>query len=316
MSSRSLKINDKYLLDLCVDQIICSPKTNYLKEYILNLGANSENILDLMKDNKVNREFWKSLFFETAVVSAIFHDIGYPWQYINRLNHSLSSSDFSPNSLASNSKLVYEMFKDRLILYPFNGYKSLTNNTPSNWKDQLLTLISSSLSRTHGLPGALGFLYLNDVTREFPSKKELPFNQFCVDWAALGIMMHDLRNIYNSNKKCPPENSQMRLEFDRDPLSCIITLADLLEEFERPNVDFTIYNDSSKYNYNYSCISSKVTFAKGILNIEYIYNSRKGVASKLPFIANEEREYFDPDYGYLDFSIIGVNSVKLNAVKK
>ncbi|MBI9068753.1 MAG: hypothetical protein JEZ09_15770 [Salinivirgaceae bacterium] len=313
ISKKSLKIGDKYLLDLCVDQIFSSPKTNYLKEYVLNLGANSSDVLDLLLDNTISREFWKSLFFETAIVSAIFHDVGYPWQYINRLNHSLSSSDFSPNNLASNSKFVYETFQDRLILFPFNGYNSLTKNTPSNWNEKLLNLISSSLSKTHGFPGALGFLYLNDITREFPTKKKLPFHHFCVDWAALGIMMHDLGKIYVGDSSCPPENGQMRLEFDRDPLSCIITLADLLEEFERPNVDFDVYTESSKYKYDFACLSSKVTFANNILKIEYKYKDRNGVANKLPFIAKEEKEFFDSDYGYLDFSSIGIDKVKMYA---
>lgn len=316
VSRQSLKIEDKYLLDLCVDQIFTSSKTNYIKEYLLNLSLNSSNVLDLLKDNPISREFWKSLFFETAIVSAIFHDIGYPWQYINRLNHSLSTSDFSPNNLASNSNFVYETFQNRLILYPFNGYNALTKNTPSNWKEKLLKLISSSLSKTHGFPGALGFLYLNDLTREFPTKKELPFHHFCIDWAALGIMMHDLGKIYNSNNSCPPDNEQMRLEFDRDPLSCIITLADLLEEFERPNVDFAVFSESSKYIYSFACLSSAVSFENDTLNIKYKYKDRNGVANKIPFIAKEEKEFFDSEYGYLDFSSIGIRKVKMYAIEK
>ncbi|MDP8268936.1 MAG: hypothetical protein P9L97_09435 [Candidatus Tenebribacter davisii] len=313
-TKESLKINDNNLLDLCIDQLFCSPKMEYIKEYLLNLGVVPDNVTGLHdKKNNYSREFWKNLFLETAVVAAIFHDIGYPWQYINQLNHSLSASDFSPSNLNSNSRFILNTFRDRLILYPFNGYKSLTKSTPGNWEEKLLELISSSITSTHGFPGALSFLYLNDIIREFPSKTELPFNQFCIEWAALGIMMHDMKSTYNEDNGCHPENGQMRLEFDRDPLSCIITLADVLEEFERPNVDITPHKHSSNFRYNYSCISSELSLEKSTLNINYKYEDGIGVANKMPFLKTDEKEYFDPDYGYLDFSSIGINKVKLHA---
>lgn len=314
ISEESLDVNGQKLLDLCVEKIFKSPKTRYLKEYILSLASNPKDVLDQLEDNTLNREFWKSLFFETAVVAALFHDIGYPWQYIFRLNNSLSTSDFSPNNLCSDAKTVYKMFQKRLILFPFNGYNSLTNTTPCDWNEKLLNLISLSLSKTHGFPGALGFLYLNDILREFPAKKNLPFHNFCVDWAAMGIMMHDLGKIYCGDSSCPPENGQMRLEFDRDPLSCIVTLADLLEEFERPNVEFKVEDGHSIFSYDSVCSSSKISSVENTLIIEYRYKNRNGVAKKNPFIAGEQKQYFDSDYGYLDLSSIGIHKVEMKAV--
>ena len=315
ISKKSLKINGRYLLDLCIDQIFRSKKTNYIKDYLIDLGVNTKgnNNVDLLSENNFSREFWKSLFFETALVSAIFYDIGYPWQYISKLNKSLRSSNFTPNGISADADFVYKKFMNRLILYPFNGYKHLTNNSPSNWNEKLLDLISASISKTHGFPGALGFLYLNDITREFPTSKDSPFSQFCVEWAALGIMMHDLMKIYNGDKITKPENAQMRLEFDKDPLSCIITLADVLEEFERPKVDFKVQYEGSRFIYKHACLESEIKYDEGKLYIVYKYNDMNGVANKLPYIVNDEYDYFDSEFGYLDFSSIGINQVRLDA---
>jgi hypothetical protein len=313
ISKESFEINGKPLLDLCIDQIFKFKKTNYIKEYLICLGLNTND--NLLKNTSSSRFFWKNLFYETAMVAAIFHDMGYPWQYINTLNHSLNTSDFSTNNLSANAGNILNLFKNRLILYPFNGYNALSPNTPCNWEEKLVDLLSFSLSKTHGFPGAIGFLYLNDLIREFPTNQELPFHQFCVDWASLGIMMHDLGKVYWGDKKTPPDNKQLRLDFEKDPLSCIIALADVLEEFERPSVKFSDCdtNDGKKMNYHSPCIATNIEFNNGSLNINYKYENIEGVAAKLPFIKDDEYEYFDPAYGYLDFSSIEIKEVKLNA---
>ncbi len=313
VSSQSFKIGKDNLLDLCVTNILKWEKTIYIKEYLLDLGINIKN--DIFKDNIIGRTFWKNSFFEIALVAGIFHDIGYPWQYINRLNDNLNSADFSSNNSQTNAEHIYNCFKMRLILYPFNGYRSLNRNTPCNWDSELLELISSALSKTHGFPGALGFLYLNDFIREFPPKKELPFHQFSVDWASVAIMMHDFKSIYHGcNNDSPPENKHMRLEFDRDPLSCIITLADVLEEFERPNVEFQ-YKDLTSKNFKYlsNCTSTGILFKNGELNITYKYKTQRAVTEKRAFMKNDELDYFDPENGYLDLSSIGIKKVKISA---
>jgi len=39
-----------------------------------------------------------------------------------------------------------------------------------------------------------------------------------------------------------PGNPHLRLRFDVDPLSCIVTLAGVLQDFERPRVEFAADN--------------------------------------------------------------------------
>ena len=52
----------------------------------------------------------------------------------------------------------------------------------------------------------------------------------------MAVMMHDMKKVYwgNNGMATLPENKHLRLRFDVDPLSCVITLADVLQDFERP----------------------------------------------------------------------------------
>ncbi|MBI5403376.1 MAG: hypothetical protein HY959_08225 [Ignavibacteriae bacterium] len=312
----SIQIGEKTLLEWCVDKLLDWDKTKYLKEYLINIGVERKNIfLSNDKDNLLNKFFWRSLFFEVAMVTAIFHDIGYPWQYINSLNNKLSPADFSSDNSFANAEHIFKNFRNRLILYPLNGYKSLKNDVPSNYYDKLLKLISKALSETHGFPGALGFLYLNDIIREYPNNRELPFHQFCVEWAAVGIMMHDLCKIYHGkNEEEIPENYHMRLEFDKDPLSCIITLADIIEEFQRPNVTFKTNYDHSIFKYPSLCKKSEIFCDNDNLNITFKYEDEKAASLKKLYLKKEAKEYFDNNYGYIDLSSIGIKNVIVNAV--
>lgn len=312
-SNNSFPINRSNLLDFCISKILNWDKTEYIREYLVNLGVDPNNEL-LHPDNPYTKQFWKSLFFETAMVSAIFHDIGYPWQFINRLNNSLGASDFSVGNSLGNADDIYHRFRNRLIFYPFNGYKSLNYSSPNQWDRKMIELISKSLSNTHGFPGALGYLFLNDKVREYPTKIDLPFHHFCVEWAALGIMMHDMSKLYHGNQNdTSPENIQMRLEFDKDPLSCLVTLADILQEFERPSVEFIPSLYYSKFKYTHSCYLSEITLTNGILMIEYKYSSREAAAVKRSFLQRENRDFFDTNYGYIDFTSIGINEIKMIA---
>lgn len=310
ISNQSLQINGKYLLDLCVDKVIDSSETSYVKDYLQNLNPKS----DLLDKTILSREIWKNLFYETAMVSAIFHDIGYPWQYINRLNNSLKVSDFNLKQLPSNAKYIKETFSNRLIMYPFHGYKAPTNNTPCNWDERLLNLISDSLSKTHGFPGALGFLYLNDFTRKYPYPTDLSAQNLCIEWASLGIMMHDMKGIYWGNgKNSQPENDFLRLTFEKDPLSCIIALADVLQDFERPMVKFEIglQSDGSMFSYDFSCQSTLLSVINDTLEIRYNFRSEEYRITNVNFKKDEEKDYFDPMHGYVDLSSIGIKKVRL-----
>lgn len=316
-SDKALKIRDHNMLDYCVERVLKSPETEYLRSY-------AENVLHCTylsnhEDNPVLREVIKSIFFQTAMMAAVFHDIGYPWQYIMRLNNSLKSSDFNVNDPFPNVKHFEHSFKSRLIMYPFYGYKSPANDCPCMWHGKLEQLLSDSLSKTHGFPGALAFLYLNDIVRKYPSQ-DVSCWQMCVDWAALGIMMHDMGGIYRGERKSgTPENEFLRLSFDKDPLSCIVTLADVIEEFERPSVSFiNIDKDRNlekdhdvELRYDASCISTELSFKEDVMYITYLYKDDDERIKNMQFKHQENEEYFDPRYGYVDLSSIGINKVEM-----
>lgn len=310
-SGNALKIRGKNLLDYCVDCVLMSPETEYLRNYAENV-LHCTNISNYM-DNPVQREVVKSVFYQTAMMAAVFHDIGYPWQYIMRLNKSLKSSDFNLNDPFPNIKHLEHSFKNRLIMYPFYGYKSPANDCPCMWHGKLEQLLSDSLSKTHGFPGALAFLYLNDIVRKYPSQ-DVSCWQMCVDWAALGIMMHDMGGIYRGEKNSrEPENEFLRLSFDKDPLSCIVTLADVLEEFERPSVSFNedVKNHDVEFHYGASCVSTELSFNEDVMYITYLYNDDDERIKNVQFKHKENKEYFDHQYGYVDLSSIGINKVEM-----
>lgn len=46
----------------------------------------------MLNDNAAARKFWRRIFYRTVVLSALFHDIGYPWQYVDRIGTSLKQN--------------------------------------------------------------------------------------------------------------------------------------------------------------------------------------------------------------------------------
>lgn len=309
-ASRSLSVNGSNLLDLCIDKIFKSPKASYLFEFFKELGGDPS----LCRGSDLNRSIWRALFFETAMVAAVFHDIGYPWQYIGRLNKTLSSSSFIPGSLSSDADHICTVFKDRMIMMPFHGYKR-TKGQPHVWSNTLLSLISQSLSSTHGFPGALGYLHLNDCVRQYPCEKDTTFQNFCIEWAALGIMMHDMGGVYWNKNDPEPNNEFLRLQFDKDPLSCIVALADVLEDFHRPTVGFEANHDRSHFIYGYSCLSTLLELKDSIMNITYRFSNDDDRVANFVWKQDEERAYFDPSCGYLDLSSIGIERVRIHCKK-
>lgn len=313
INNKSLNTPKGELLDLCTTFVLVSDKTKYLRDFFSNLYPEST----LLDGSKQSFMVWKSIFFETAMIAAIFHDNGYPRQYINQLNASIKTSDFNVEQVNSNAKFVKERFKNRLIMYPFYGYQSALTNIPFTWEETLIDLIKNALYDTHGFPGALGFLYLNDLIKRFPESKKYEPSSFCIEWAAMAIMMHDMKKIYKGKSgSSSPENKFMRLSFELDPLSCIITLADILQDFERPNVKFNINKIGSTFDYEFACESVSLDINNNTMNIYYYFKSEEDRKINIPYKAKDERDYFEKSNGYLDLSGIGINNVELSCNTK
>ena len=74
------------LLGVCADNIVSGKHS--LQEYAISAGLPGNLFANLV----LARSFWKNMFYKTAVLSALFHDIGYPWQYVGRIKDSLTMS--------------------------------------------------------------------------------------------------------------------------------------------------------------------------------------------------------------------------------
>jgi len=312
-----LRLNDgRSLLDACVDGILKWDETAYLKDFLLGIGIQESE--PWLRGDPVGRALWKPLFLEAAYLAAMFHDMGYPWQYVYLLTNNLEHAGYQSDSPTSDAARLVDAFGSRLLYRPLNGYRVLDRNAPATWHEQLVHITAKALRRTHGFPGAIGFLYLNDVIRDYPADRTHPMRQFCVEWAAMAIMMHDMRGIYWGDKiTTPPDNSHMRLRFEVDPLSCVLALADVLEDFSRPVATFQDNDHLVDVSYDDGCDSAILDIdwarASREMKIVYEFKDPQQHAAKLSRLADEEHQYFDQQNGYIDLSAIGVRGVEMVA---
>ena len=201
--------------------------------------------------------------------------------------------------------------------YPLYGYDDVAVNNPGeNQKDQAIALIEKGLMKTHGMPGALGFMCLNDSIREYGKTDPYYDASFrlILDWAAVGIMMHDMKGLY-WGKSDQPETPILRIDFEKDPLSCLVALADILEEFHRPSAEFDLNNKGEKdeyvsVKYGFTCKGSEIDMDGDLLKVTYHYGSQEAADNCLKDREKEVEEYLKPPYGYLDLSSWGITDVK------
>jgi hypothetical protein len=316
---RGWKVGGRYILDLCVDVVINSEKTCYLREFLKRSDSGRNSLPDFLFDgNVLSREIWKAMFVESAFLAANFHDLGYPWQYVNRLNSKLEHAGYLKDSPTADSERVIEDFGKRLLFCPLNGYMNVGPNAPSTWREKLIEQTATGLRETHGLPGAIGFLYLNDVLRDYPDS-ESALREFCVEWASMAVMMHDMKKVYWGREETttPPENKHLQLQFEADPLSCVVTLADVLQDFNRPSVKFSsISKDTARAQYEHEVNSSELVYrpSRNTLQIKFNCRDADSARRKEVFIQDDQEEYFDSQWGYLDLSACGIEQTELICV--
>lgn len=288
------------LLDYCVNAILKSEKTLYIRESAFRHGI-PQNMLE---DNAAAREFWKGLFYRTVVLSALFHDIGYPWQYTDRIGSSLKSKVEILHPLDTTVDDIVACFKDRMVLMPLQYYANKKGVAPMYEKKEFQRLIQEAL-KTHGFPGAIAFLALNDAIRKYPSEQpNAMLQEFCVEWAAMGIFMHDMAG--KQEKNFP----KLRVCIEKDPLSAIISISDYLEEFSRPKVKILPKFKESRMKYYHDCTQVSVEMGEeGTLTVKMKYTNASNKAIANEFKRKETYSYFDPGNGYVDLSPIGVRKV-------
>lgn len=306
---KALRIKGESILTRAADNLVSGTKTEYLRQYLSQIMPNSK-LLD--KDN-IARQLWKDLFYETAITAALFHDTGYPWQYVGRLRGSIGKNDFNLPVEDLNAKHIYDTFRSRLVMYPLHGYANPLYNSPGGWQKRIYGLIKDAVDKTHGFPGALGFLYLNDLVRKSPSSRGEEMAIYCIDWAAMGIMMHDMVKIYQGGDKSFPKNPFLRIDFEKDPLSCIIAMADVLEDFYRPTATFgPVDGSDTSVNIDYDVASKETDLdVKGDkMVITYHFGNGLTANAQSRFKQGEIRDYFDSSTGYIDIASLGLSQVK------
>lgn len=301
-SAKSLAIpaSTGNLLDYCVDVIFTSKDAVYIREMAARHGLPAT----MLQDNAAARKFWRRIFYRTVVLSALFHDIGYPWQYVDRIGTSLKQNVNVLHPMNSIVLNIINKFKDRMVFLPLRHYKTTHLNEAMHANDELSHDVEIALN-THGFPGAIAFLSLNDVIRKYPSDQpSVLIQEFIIEWAAMGIFMHDMAGKYKDM------HSKLRVDILQDPLSAIISISDYLEEFERPKVLFQPQTNQSRMTYQNDCSRVKVCIDSNrnlIIEMKYKNKTSKAIAAK--FKKEESETYFRIGDGYVDVYPLGISNV-------
>lgn len=119
--------------------------------------------------------------------------------------------------------------------------------------------------------------------------------------------------IYQGEDKNMPKNSFLRIDFERDPLSCVIAIADVLEDFYRPSASF----EQNKRNgsavsikYNIASVKTELKIKRDEMIITYHFGKKAIANAQRQFKQKEIEDYFDEETGYIDIGSLGLSKVK------
>lgn len=318
----SLKFGGKSIIEHITSALIDGEELSYIREYLFRLcnsALQTKRIEKLIE--KDEQRFWENIIRETQFISFLYHDIGYPWQFARNIANNINVNQQNHDTEITSSWMQKE-FGNRLLFYPFNGYKKRSIGEPTSWQQRLNELINIAVGKSHGIHSAIVFLYLNDIIKEFPPTNNMPERQLCLEWAAMIIMMHDIKHLYRKkgNKNIDDEiiNPHLRINFHQDPLSALLVLSDLIQEFSRPYAIFNRQNNNNSISFEFkcNCIGAELKYneEEGIMTIAYIYDNRGACKEKEQFITSEQETYFNENKGLVDFSSIGIKRIELQAI--
>ena len=81
--------NGQTLLGKCAKMLYDEPKLEYLRNYVRTIDPDFDK-----KRNLYDLDWAGKVVYEATVVAALFHDMGYPWQYVNRLSNSIAHANY------------------------------------------------------------------------------------------------------------------------------------------------------------------------------------------------------------------------------
>jgi hypothetical protein len=297
--------------------------TNYFSDFIKESGINI-SLLDIHEPRICKEAFqsWRYIAKTSALTAAYYHDIGYPFQFVKRVERELDPLTNNKSMNKSITDILFKLFRERLFMKALAGYQSFGKITHSDRIDNIRETLSKAMIGSHGLPGAVSFLSIHDSLDGYEIPGGNRVNTIIKEIAATAILMHDMQKIYGNPVKQP----QLRLSFKRDPVSFLVTLADQIQEYGRSSLSNSPRDNKGDSELNLSIEqltkATKIYIENDILNITYVYSQNIKAGEKSQVSCNTSRlhewqaykskknifipallsEYWNKNDGFLDFS--------------
>jgi hypothetical protein len=314
---RKEPIGGQTLLDWMADALQTSDQLDYLREYFCEIGAPSF----VFDHPEYSHALLSALALETAYLAALFHDIGYRWQFLRRLQGSGDESGYGGSMPALSAEDLLRRFDGRLLFYPLHGYRKRSAAAPVLWRREALGALAEALEHGHGVGGAVSFICLQDMVRCYPELVARPISRFCIEWAAMAILMHDMARCYarvSAAGEMVVERPSLRLRFERDPLSCVLSLADYCQEFARRAAVFRQRDTGWPVEVKYAttCTATTVSWEQSSRSVRiefHFLDPMSAYEKRVVYLPRERSLYFDRGQGFIDISYCGGAGVAVDA---
>ena len=189
---KAFQISGVSILNKALDAITTGVDAKYLLDRLQHYDAGSP----LLQGNS-NRELWKQVFYQTAIITAMYHDLGYPWQFIERMHDFLKDDillcgrlnlDDDPARINPVVNKYIDEHQEQLMFRPFYDY-GRGGLTSANINRKVF---EESLHSSHGVPGALAYWAYNNAFRLADGISTAGLIAFCQEWSSMAILNHDM----------------------------------------------------------------------------------------------------------------------------
>ena len=299
-------------------------RTRYVYEYAAALGV---PVALLEPETEACYRFWYQVVYDAAITAALYHDIGYPLQFLSNVASDINRGRFTDLLQGIDLGRVNAAFDDPLCLMPFRGHRSARQVGLSNAiREDIDKAIVTALRGSHGLPGALTFLKLNHEVMDIRDGRRHAIGRLTLELAALAIAMHDAQGVYLGRKRSDerlrwtgrpmtPDRPRMRVAFRKDPVSYVMALADQVQGYGRFNAVFGRAHPAIAgapdrtvtFDIDVCIAACRVAYRDdgSWLTIASLFDSghiQDCARQHVRFDPDTRADFFDPQVGYLDSS--------------